>query len=348
MRMRKVFVCFLVLILFATVAISIPARAKIIKIFMVQSYSSVDLCGMPQLKGALDTLRRAGINDNNSKIEIFFMNTKLKNSTKTLMDKVAQKAYRKIIEFKPDIVFLFDDPAFSELAPKLIRKNVSVVFSGLNIMPEDYNKKFKFMDKNRNPTANITGVYEKLYVASSIKFVEHIVGKKGKVFVLSSKDKVGRIVTRQIELELKDTPLKDDVKVFWVDSLDDIKRAIVKINEDNSVVAYLVNTHSVKSNNGKLDVFHLIPIEMQLAKKPDIAVNKAFCKRGLFGGVVLDFYAMGAQAARMALKIINGVPMSRIPVKNAQKRERVINLSRAKELNLKIPIEVLDTLDEVY
>ncbi len=324
-------------------------NAKPLRIFMVQSYSNKDLCGVPQLEGALDTLKEAGINDNNSQIKIFFMETKLKNTTKPLMDKVADEAYREIEQFKPDIVFLFDDPAFSELAPKLTNKHVKVIFSGLNVKPEAYNKTLKFMDKNRHPLANITGVYEKLYIEASIKFIEHIEGKKGKIAVLSSEDKIGRIVTRQILSELRGTPYEDSIKIFWVNTLNDIRNDIVNgINANNNIVAYVVNTHSVLAQNGRMDIFHLIPFETKWAKKPDIAINKAFCKRGLFGGVVLDFYAMGAQAARMALKVINGIPISQIPISDAQKRERVINLERAKQLHIKIPLEVLDTIDEVY
>ncbi len=324
-------------------------NAKPIKIFMVQSYSNKDLCGVPQLKGALDTLKKSGINDNNSQIKLFFMKTKLVNTTKALMDKVADRAYSEIEQFKPDIVFLFDDPAFSELAPKLIHKHIKVIFSGLNVKPEIYNKTLHFMDKDRHPTANITGVYEKLYIESSIKFIEHIVNKKGKIAILSSQDKVGRIVTQQIISELRGTPYENSIKIFWTDTLNDIKNAILEgINSNKSIIAYVVNTHSVLSKNGRMDIFHLIPIETSLAKKPDIAINKAFCKRGLFGGVVLDFYAMGVQAAKMALKVINGIPISQIPIEDAQKRERVINLNRAKELKIKIPLEVLDTIDEVY
>jgi len=345
MRFQKFFI-FIVLFIFTLLQ---QAHARSLKIFMVQSYSNKDLCGVPQLEGALDTLKGAGINDNNSQIKIFFMETKLKNTTKPLMDKVADKVYKEIEQFKPDIVFLFDDPAFSELAPKLIHKHVKVIFSGLNIKPEVYNKTLHFMDNSRHPIANITGVYEKLYIEASIKFIEHIVGKKGKIAVLSSQDKIGRIVTQQILSELRETPYEDSIKIFWVNTLNGIKDAILNgINANKNIIAYVVNTHSVSSKNGRLDIYHLIPIEIKWAKKPDIAINKAFCKRGLFGGVVLDFYAMGAQAAKMALKLINGVPMSQIPIEDAQKRERVINLERVKQLNIKIPIEVLDTINEIY
>ncbi len=346
MRLQRFFIC---IILFTFFLFIRQVHARPLKIFMVQSYSNKDLCGVPQLEGALDTLKEAGINDNNSQIKIFFMKTKLKNTTKPLMDKVADKAYREIEQFKPDIVFLFDDPAFSELAPKLIHKHVKVIFSGLNVKPEVYNKTLKFMDKNRHPLANITGVYEKLYIEASIKFIEHILGKKGKIAVLSSEDKIGRIVTQQILSELRGTPYEDCIKVFWVNTLYEVKNDIINgINVNNNIVAYVVNTHSVLVQNGRMDIFHLIPFETKWAKKPDIAINKTFCKRGLFGGVVLDFYAMGAQAARMALKVINGIPISKIPIEDAQKRERVINLKRAEQLHIKIPLEVLDTVNEVY
>ncbi len=323
--------------------------AKPIKIFMVQSYSEIDLCGVPQLRGAMDTLKRAGFNKNNAVFYTFFMRTKTLYTTRKQMDRIADKAYNQIISVKPDIVFLFDDNAFRELAPKLINTHCIVVFSGINVLPEDYNKTLHFIDKNRYPIANITGVYEKLHVEDSIKFVQTVLNKKGNVTIISSADRVGKIITKQIQFELNGTPFANMYKVIWVKTTEEYKRALENINDDNSTMAYILNTQSLTDNNTKkIGMPTAIPIALQIAKKPDIIINSTYCKFGLFGGVALNFYAMGSQAAEMAIKILQHVSVKDIRIEDAEKTNIVINAARAEYLKIKIPISILNSINEIY
>jgi len=142
----------------------ISSLSEEVKIFMVQSYSERDLCGMPQLEGALKALKDSGFTEDNSKIYYFFMDTKKHYTTEKQIAERGNIACRKITSVKPDVVITFDDNAFRTLAPELIHTRYKLIFTGINRPPEEYNKKLHFMDKNRKPAANITGVYEKLHI----------------------------------------------------------------------------------------------------------------------------------------------------------------------------------------
>ena len=333
------------LVLLFVLLFSVNSFAKV-RIFLIQSYSKNDLCGVPQLKGFLNEMRYYGYNDNNTVYKIVFLKTKTVNITKKQQRAIADKIYKEILNFKPNIVVLFDDPAFRLFARRLLGKPFYVVFSGMNVLPSVYNKKLHFM-KNRIPTANIVGVYEKLHIAESVEFMQKILGN-GKIAVVSSKDLIGRIVKNQIIYELKQAHLSNLLVFFDVDSVNELKRALERINKDKSIVAYILNTHSLSFNGRRIDIFHIIPIAIKIARKPDIAINAAFAKAGLFGGVALDFKAMGRQAADLVIRLLGGENIHKLKIEDAQKALLVINLKRAKQLNIKLPISVLNALDEAY
>ncbi len=324
------------------------AEAESIKVFMVQSYSEKDLCGVPQLKGAIDILRE-NIDRNKLKIDTFFMKTKTEYTTKKEIDKIANIVYKKIIETKPDLVMLFDDAAFMELAPRLIKTRFKVVFSGINRPLEEYNKTMHFMNHNRIPTKNITGVYEKLHICDSINFIENIIDKTGKIALISSSDIIGRIVKKQIYLEIQNTKFQDSVIFMNADNTDNLIKALKYINKKKDIIAYILNTESINDKNGKkLSLLNTIPIAVKYAQKPDIALNALFCQKGLFGGSSVNPYEMGRQAGYLAVKLLTGVSARKLTIEDADKTDRVVNIKRAKSLNIKIPVYILNSLDAIY
>ncbi len=60
-----------------------------------------------------------------------------------------------------------------------------------------------------------------------------------------------------------------------------------------------------------------------------------------------DFYSEGAQAARLAAKILRGAQPRDLPVEDSNKIELAVNLKTAKSLGLTIPREILVRADKV-
>src|SRR5262249_54034232 len=125
-----------------------------------------------------------------------------------------QKALAEVAQFKPDIVFTLDDAAIRQVMLPLIgRSDVSVVFSGMNGQPEMYDGIRKYMDSRARPGGNVTGVYEKLYIAQSLKVMALAVPglRGGKAVLITDFSPTGNGLTKQFELELKDF-----TEVQWV------------------------------------------------------------------------------------------------------------------------------------
>ncbi|WP_457570491.1 hypothetical protein [Desulfovulcanus sp.] len=143
-------------------------------LFLVHSYGSDDVCGRPQYEGMLKVLRKSHFYDQ-MQIENFYMDTKATYTTVEQIKMQAQKALDLIGKVKPNVVVTFDDAAFAYVGLRLVGcPGISVVFSGLNGQPEDYDQQKDFMLTRARPGNNITGVYEKLYIQKSVNVLQSI------------------------------------------------------------------------------------------------------------------------------------------------------------------------------
>ncbi|MCK7580375.1 MAG: hypothetical protein MZV65_35175 [Chromatiales bacterium] len=89
-----------------------------------------------------------------------------------------------------------------------------MVFTGLNRKLDFYNDKAGFLS-NRTPVANITGVFEYLFMREQFAMLEAVLKRTvRKVAVLYSTDAVGVILKDQILDELKGTPYEDQSCCF--------------------------------------------------------------------------------------------------------------------------------------
>src|SRR5437763_6105532 len=140
------------------------------------------------------------------------MDTYRTNATPEAMQREGQKALDEIADFKPEIVFVLDDAAARQVMMPLVgRSDVSIVFSGMNGQPEMYNGLKKFMDSRSHPGSNVTGVYEKLYAAQSLRVMAQAVPqlRGAKAVMITDFSPTGNGLTKQFEIELKDV---SDVK----------------------------------------------------------------------------------------------------------------------------------------
>src|SRR5260370_442116 len=147
------------------------------RIYIVQSYEKGHVCGEPQAEGILDALAAGGWEvGRNLTVQSYYMDTYRINAAPEAMKAEGQKALAEIAEFKPDIVFALDDAAVRQVMLPLIgRTDMSVVFSGMNGQPEIYNDPKHYLDSREHPGGNVTGVYEKLYAAQSLKVMAQAV-----------------------------------------------------------------------------------------------------------------------------------------------------------------------------
>ena len=319
------------------------------RVFILHSYEVNHVCGQPQHDGIIEALKKAGFREKeNLEIRTFFMDTKRKNNTPELMEKQACLALKEIRTFKPHVLVVLDDNAFRTVALKLVDSQIPIIFSGMNGQPEDYNKMKLFMESRKRPGHNITGVYEKLHILNAIKVHSKLFPglKKVRFYVDCSPSGMG--VSKQIKIEMdnKEVPCSWDLKV--IKSWEEYKREIQLVNSDSEVGAIYPVALVLKDSHGNTytapEIFSWTILN---SKKPEIAVNFAFTRMGLFGGAAGDFFENGLQAGRMVVRCLRGEEPGSISIEEGEKYALVFNLKRARQLGIIIPPDIIMAADEV-
>lgn len=324
----------------------LPCTTSAHKIFILMSYQKNDKCGNPQLRGVIDALRYEGYDE--QAMQIFFLNSRILSQEE--LQRRKSEALNAFKEYKPDVTVSIDDLAFQTMAPYFLGKKGRgfLVFTGTNISPEDYNRKYHFHQKRR-PIARITGVYEKFFIKKQLRFIKLIFGEKnGKIPVLYSSDLVGTIVLKQILDEVSGTPYKKWIMPMKVDTLMDVKIAAHKIQKDPKIKAYIPLTVAIKSDDGShetLTIKDVAPVLQKIIKKPELTINAAFVDLGFWGGVSVDFYEMGYRAGQMAAMLLKGYHINSIKIKDAHHTVTIINLKRNQEIGLRLPVPVMGMVD---
>jgi ABC-type uncharacterized transport system substrate-binding protein len=322
------------------------------RIYIVQSYEQGHVCGEPQAEGILEALAAGGwTTGKNLTVRSYYMDTYRTNTALEAMQREGQKALAEIADFKPDIVFALDDAATRQVMMPLVdRSDVSVVFSGMNGQPEMYNEIKKYMDSRAHPGSNVTGVYEKLYVAQSLKVMAQAVpGLRGaKAVMITDFSPTGNGLTKQFELELADmTEVKWEVRRVkdWTEYM----ALIETLNKDETVKAiYPVALTLPTDGGGRYAAAQIYDWTIANSRKPEMAINYFFARMGLFGGAVVNFGAMGKLAGQKGAKVLGGSKAGDLPIEDAPDYAIVFNLKRAGDLGIDIPPRVLAAASAIY
>ncbi|MCS7164117.1 MAG: hypothetical protein NZ845_03850 [Thermodesulfovibrio sp.] len=309
-------------------------------VFILSSYDDKDVCGQPQVEGATDALREHLSNIKTEKIYLDF-----RRASERELEERCNNFIISVKSQNPSLIITIDDAAFQCAAKHLMGDKIPVVFSGLNITPESYNSKYKFMEE-RKPIKNFTGIYEKLFVSKQIEMLEVLLGKIEKIAIIYSTDFMGNALKEQVIYELKDSDFKNKIVLYPVSSLQELILATENINKRRDIIAYYPFVMSII--NGKvLTISDVAPIMINKIKKIDLVINRQFVELGFFGGISVDFYKMGFRAGEMAFHILTTGKISDLEIEDAASFVRILNLKRAKDIKFKISDEKLSLFDEI-
>jgi ABC-type uncharacterized transport system substrate-binding protein len=340
----------LVALLTATPMLAQAQSSK--RVYIVQSYEKGHVCGEPQAEGIVKALAAGGWTvGHNISIKYYWMDTYRTNATPDAMREQGQRALAEIEAFKPDLVFALDDAAVSQVMMPLVgRPDIALVFSGMNGQPEMYNERKQFLNSRARPGGNVTGVYEKLYVAQSLKVMAQAVPqlRSGKAVMITDFSPTGNGLTKQFELELKGlTDVRWEVRRVqdWAEYTD----LIESLNKDETVkVIYPVALTLPVSGGGRYAAAQIYDWTLAHSRKPEMAINYFFARMGLFGGAVVNFGAMGKLAGEKGAKILNGTTAGDLPIEDAPDYAIVFNIKRAADLGITIPPRVLAAAGAIY
>ena len=305
-------------------------------------------------RGILEGLAALGFaEETNLEITRLYMNTKTVNKTERQMEAAAKDLLGRIEAVGPDVLLIMDDDALRHVGAKLLDTDLPIVFGGINLLVTDADygwstdrKRSALADSLEYPGHNITGVLERIAVASGFNLLHQIIPQARTALFLSDKSTLSRqmLHTAGDQAAMRDLPIRIEKQLF-TDSLEEMQQAVLEYqNRVDCIVMFLPWTFEDRGGR-HVPQEQVVRWLLRHNKRPGIAYLDILAEEGFLCGVVVDMLQQGVHAGITAGRILSGERPGSMPIVDPVANRIMINLARAGQLNIDIPFEVLKNAD---
>ena len=275
-------------IIVAIVFISGNSFAQNKKILIIQSYHPL-LAWTAQCDNGIQSVL-----GQNYTLSFFYMDTK--RIPMQSFSKRADKAWRKFIEIKPDLVMIGDDNALRLLGHKFSKTQTPVVFFGINNNPRFY---FDHLPEN------ITGVLERTPVKPLLRFLLRIFPNAEKCLILMDSSSTSEAIIAVVFEGRKNLKIGKITVVYkkakdWADWKDIVSHSI------GYDILITPTFHSVKDERGiNIGINDIVEWTSANSAIP-VFSNQDYTvsSKGVVGAYVIYGKSHGRLAGEMALEIL--------------------------------------------
>ncbi len=274
------------------------------KVLLIESYHSEFEWDKSYVQGLNDTLHK------DIDLETFQMDTKRLASSE--YEAMAQLAWQKYQEVKPDVVILGDDNALKYMWPKVFNEPISVVFLGINSNPRQ-------VLNNYRGRAQITGVLERpLFVKTLGELKKILPNQDMKVRIMFDSGITSTIARQYIQRQysLIKENLGVEVEIVAAESKQQWHQFILSAPDEGFSVVIVGLYQTLVDNDGhNVSSEEIISWTHHHSELPVFAFwDFAVGEDKAAGGVVLFGRSQGVTAASIVNKIVNGESARNIPI----------------------------------
>ncbi len=321
--MKKLCFIISVLLLVAVLGCIKPSE----KVLLIFSYHPEHPWVVEETRGAEDILEERGV-----ETEKFYLDTK-RNTSAEWKEEVAEEAMRKIDDFKPDLVIVFDDNACELVAKEYIGESLPFVFCGMNGEPEDYGF----------PAQNITGVIERHHLEATIELLRRLVPDVEKLAIMSDDSPTSQAFITRVRNIIPPVEISE---FYTTNDFDAWKAEVNRLQTNvDAIGIYVYHTIKENSEEQSLPPEDVLGWTLENSELPGFAFSDFTVRDGVLCGVTVSGYEQGMTAAEIAIRILNGETPADIPIKCPEEGTPMINEIRAEELNIEIPADVLEEVE---
>ena len=259
-------------------------------------------------------------------LKIQYMDTKRRTDEQWKVE-AGERARRVVEQYRPDVVITADDNAQQYFARYYVDTPLPVVFCGVNADPTKYGF----------PATNITGIIERPHFSDAVQFTNRLTPIR-RIAILSSDDptSVGALGFMKEELTSCEV-----LEYKFVNNFAEWKAAVERYNESvDAFGVYMYHTIKEQGADASLEPKQVMEWTIAHANVPTIGFFEFGVEDGLFAGVVESGEEHGERAARYALEILRGVPVSALPIVKAQEGLAMINRATAARLGVSLKSEL--------
>ena len=197
------------------------------------------------------------------------------------------------------------------------------------------------------PTKNITGVERRSFAVDVWSIAKQVAGVN--TVSMISKDSYSMQQIRTFLLEQADTLEKLSgvrmKEMYLCNTFDEWKNLVKNWSED---LIYLADTTRLMEGDKEVPTAEVVQWTVDNATVPVVGANTEAARDGALFAMVTSEAQWGNQVANMVIKILNGTPVSDIPIEKVSKGKLLINAKTAITKNIDIPYEILNSADHIY
>lgn len=233
---------------------------------------------------------------------------------------IAQTIAKKFASDKKDLIFAIGTPAAQ--GAYNATKNIPIMISSVTDPV-----KAELVKSLNKPETNVSGTSDYLSIEKQLELI--------KTFVPNAK-KIGFLYnTSEVNSEAQLIELKKAAKGCEI-----ISKGVTSTNDVNSAITSLVKDIDVlyvPTDNLVVSSMPIITKTTLKAKVPVIAAEKGSVEAGALATVGIDFYKLGYETGKMAISVLKGEDISKMPVKTSNEAKIYINEDSLKALNIQKP-----------
>jgi ABC-type uncharacterized transport system substrate-binding protein len=281
---------------------------------------------------------KEGLGDVKAEYQVFQMDVKRNTSPEAKETK--EKEARALIEsWKPDLVYTSDDDAQQYVTRHYVNDSLPFVFSGVNKDPQAHG-----IDGARN----VTGVLEQEHIVESIKLLQTMLPQAKRLAVITDPTPHWTQVIARIQSKMAQLPGTTLAAIDVVKTFDEFKEKVLAYPVQADAVIYLGN-YALKDDQGNSVPYQEVQKWVcQNSKLPEISFWIDRINYGVLAAVTVSEREQGLAAGRLARAIlVDGKPLSSLPMQPTLIGHPAINLARAKQLGIKVKSSVLLTAEVV-
>lgn len=189
------------------------------------------------------------------------------------------------------------------------------------------------VDSIEVPGGNITGTSDLTPVGKQLELIRRIKPDVRRIGVVYNAGEINSVVqvdlakriAADMGIRIIDAPVQNSSGVFQAAQSLVGRVDALYVPTDNTVAASIESVIMVAESAGL----------------PLVVGEEGMTRRGALGTVGIDYYELGRQTARMAVRVLNGESPATMPIQYLESDELIINLQAAKAMGIEIPSDVL-------
>ncbi len=278
-------------------------------------------------KAIVDILKPS---QNNYILHTEYMDTK-RIFTPQYLEYLKQLYKFKYKNVKLDLILASDNNAFDFLRKNRdeLFGNVPTSFSGVNF----------FKDSDLKGYTNYTGAAEFFDAKQTVQSALLLYPKAKKILVINDYLTTGRAWEKTIKIQLKG--IKKEITYSSNQTIEELQDTLKSLSKDTIVLLGVY----FKDKDGKFFTYEKIGEMIATASSvPVFCLLEFNLKKGVVGGSVIGGYYQGLAMSKLAKKILNGIPVSKLPVVKQGATKFIFDYNGLKKYNMNISNLPPDTI----